>query len=181
MYTGQQNADQAKNPAYDKIKYSQCDCQAFVELVLKDLGVRSGSGAVYNWRGSNHMWRDALSWKGTKEEAIAKYGSIPVGCWVFMVKHDGGEIPRGYHDNEGNASHVGIYIGNDQTRDSTKGTNRDGVGTRPLKDWTHIGLPKCLDFSNTSHNIIEIDADSVTDLYTVLQSAIKIIGGWVGK
>ena len=180
MYTGKAYAELAKNPKYDTIKYADRDCQAFCELVLRDLGVRKPNGGVYDWRGSNDMWRNAVSWKGTREEAVKKFGAIPLGAWAFMVKHDGGEIPRGYHDNEGNASHIGIYVGNDQVRDSTKGTGRDGVGYRSVKDFTHIGLCKYLDFSVTSHNM-EVDADELTDVYSNLQNIIRIIGGWIGK
>ena len=70
------------------IPYSKLDCQAFVERVLHDCGVD------YNWRGSNHMWRDALSWKGTISECMQKFGEVPSGAWLFTVKHDGGEIKR---------------------------------------------------------------------------------------
>ena len=182
MHTGKEYANQAKNPKYDRIKYNEYDCQAFVELVLRDIGVRQPNGAVYNWRGSNDMWRNGVSWKGTIEEAKKKFGgSLPLGCWVFMVKHDGGEKDRGYYDDQGNASHVGIYVGDNQTRDSTKGTGRDGVAYRPLKDWTHCGLLKMLDYDGTSNTMISVDADEITDLYSDLQNAIKIIGGWLGK
>ena len=152
MVTGVEFAKQAVSPKYDGLKYSQYDCQAFVELVLRDCGVRKPDGAVYNWKGSNDMWRHALSWKGTIAECRALYGSIPDGSWVFMVAHDGGEIPRGYHDDEGNASHVGIYCRPDQkksVRDSTKGSSRDGVGYRYLEDFTHIGLPTVLSYYGT--------------------------------
>ena len=68
MLTGKEFAKQAQSSKYDGIKYSQADCQAFVELVLRDCGVRTSSGAVYNWKGSNDMWRHALKWKGTLAE-----------------------------------------------------------------------------------------------------------------
>ena len=45
------------------IPYSKLDCQAFVERILLDCGIR------HDWRGSNHMWRDALDcgavWRGS--------------------------------------------------------------------------------------------------------------------
>ena len=149
MLTGQEFSVQALSSKYDNLKYGQYDCQAFVELVLKDCGVRNSNGVPYNWKGSNDMWRHALSWKGTLAECRNLYGRIPDGAWVFMVKHDGGEIPRGYHDDEGNASHVGIYCRPENTksvRDSTKGTGRDGVGFRSVNDFTHVGLPKMISY-----------------------------------
>lgn len=155
MITADKFAEQARSDKYNKITYDRLDCQAFVEKVLYDAGCRKADGSAYNWRGSNSMWRNALSWKGTKEECIQKYGSIPSGAWVFMLKFDGGEKEKGYNDNQGNATHVGIYVGDDLTRDSTRNTSgRDGVGYRPLKDWNRVGLCKYLDYnlSNKDNN-----------------------------
>ena len=168
--TGKQYADQAKNPKYDKLKYSDVDCQAFCELVLKDIGVRKSNGAVYNWKGSNDMARNATSWIGTKEECIKQFGSIPLGAWAFKWDDTGNEKERGYYDGKGNYSHIGIYVGNDQVRDSTKikdgkgGYKRDGVAYRSIKDFSRIGLCKVLDFEekpsyNDHDRIINIIAE----------------------
>lgn len=146
MATGKEFAEQAKSSKYDKLTYKQYDCQAFVELVLYDTGVRKEGNKMYNWKGSNSMWRNALSWKGSLDECRKTFGDIPAGAWVFMVSHDGGEKERGYDDNEGNAHHVGIYVGDNQTRDSAG--SRGGVGYRPLKDWNMVGLCKYLDYSD---------------------------------
>lgn len=158
---------QAKSDKYNNIKYSQLDCQAFVEKVLYDSGCRKSDGSAYNWRGSNSMWRNALSWRGTLSECKAKYGTIPVGAWAFMVKYDGGEKEKGYDDGEGNATHVGIYVGDNTTRDSTRNTKgRDGVGYRPLSDWNMVGLCKYLDYNNTNK-------DNKIDECITLITAIK--------
>ena len=90
------------------------------------------------------MWRNALMWKGTVDECRKCFGKIPVGAWVFMLSYDGGEVARGYHDNEGNAVHVGIYCrpeSSQPVRDSTKGSKRKGVGYRTLSDFNMVGLP----------------------------------------
>lgn len=155
MVTGTAFAKQACSAKYDKLKYDNVDCQAFVEKVLYDSGCRKSDGAAYNWKGSNSMWRNALSWKGSISECIATFGAIPLGAWVFIVANDGGEKEKGYNDTEGNAKHVGIYVGDDNTRDSTRGTKRDGVGYRPLKDWNMVGLCKYLDYQkgNKDNNL----------------------------
>lgn len=178
MYTGIEYGKKAEDPKYDVIKYSQYDCQAFCEKVLYDLGVRTSSGGKYDWRGSNDMWRNAVSWKGTIDECIKKFGCVPVGSWAFMVKHDGGEVPRGYHDNEGNASHVAIVVNQNQVRDSTKGTGRDGVAYRKLKDFNMIGLAKMLDYNTEKHNIIEVEESDIDNITKSLESIINIMKGW---
>ena len=142
-------ADVADDPSYNKYKYTDLDCQAFVEKVLYDSGVRKPDGSAYNWKGSNAMWRSALSWRGTIAEAVDKFGQVPDGSWVFMLKYDGGEKDRGYNDGEGNASHVGIYVGGELVRDSTRSTKtkRDGVGLRSISDFNMVGLCKYLDYN----------------------------------
>lgn len=159
MVTALHFADVADDPKYNKYKYDDLDCQAFVEKVLFDAGIHKPDGGAYNWKGSNSMWRSALTWRGTVAEAIDKFGAIPDGAWAFMLKYDGGEKERGYNDGEGNASHVGIYVGGGVVRDSTRSTKtkRDGVGTRSINDFNMIGLCKYLDYSDkTVNNINQI-------------------------
>ena len=154
--TGKQYADLAKDKKYDKLKYSDADCQAFCEIVLRDLGVRDAAGKPYNWKGSNDIARHAVSWIGTKEEAIKEFGCLPVGCWAFIWENKTGqEKERGYYDGKGNYAHIGIYVGDDIVRDSTryKGSDgqyiRDGVGNRALSAFNRFGLAKMLDFGTT--------------------------------
>lgn len=156
-------AEQARSDKYTGVPYSKLDCQAFVEQVLKDCGVRRPDGTAYNWAGSNAMWRYALDWKGTIEECRTIYGSIPMGSWVFIVKQDGGEQERGYHDNEGNASHVGIYCrtGAEPVRDSTKTSKRDGVGYRKLDGFTHVGLPYMISYQESMKRSDALKAVSI--------------------
>ena len=161
MVTGEEYARQAKSTKYDGLTYDNADCQKFVELVLIDCGVKKPDGKPYDWKGSNSMWRNALAWKGTIEECIAKYGKIPLGAWVFIVKNDGGEVERGYHDKEGNAKHVGIYIGGNtdtQVRDSTETRTRDGVGYRRLEGFNMVGLPKMITYN------LDDNTSDVTDI-----------------
>ena len=143
MVTGEAFAEQARSGSYNGISYDRLDCQGFVERVLKDVGIRKPDGSVYNWKGSNSMWRNIPGWRGTVSDALHTFGSIPLGAWVFIIKNDGGEVARGYKDGKGNASHVGIYCndGHDSVRDSTRSSSRDGVGYRPLGSFTHVLLP----------------------------------------
>ena len=145
-------AEQAQRAAYNRYTYDQLDCQGFVEQVLKDLDVRKPDGTPYNWRGSNSMYRNYIDWRGTKDEAIEKFGGIPLGAFMFKVVHDGGEEEKGYHDGLGNAQHVGIYCGGQLVRDSTRYKNssgqyvRNGVGDADLKAFNMVGLMSMIDY-----------------------------------
>ena len=178
--TGKQYADQAKQSKYEKLKYSDVDCQAFCELVLKDIGVRQANGAVYNWKGSNDIARHACSWIGTKEECIKQFGFIPLGAWAFMWDNTGNEKKRGYYDGLGNYSHIGIYVGNDIVRDSTRIKNsageviRDGVANRKLSAFNRIGLANMLDFEvKPEYN----DRDRIMSIITEIRNKLTEMEG----
>lgn len=146
--TGADLAEQAVTGNYAGTPYSSLDCQGFVEQVLKDLGVRKKDGTPYNWRGSNSMWRNHITWKGTIAECKSKFGEIPLGSFLFLLKYDGGEEERGYHDNQGNASHVGLYVGTSPMPciDSQKSR---GVDYCKLSVFTHVGLMDMIDYATS--------------------------------
>lgn len=163
--TGKDIAEQAVTGNYVGIPYSKYDCQAFVEQVLKDLGVRKPDGSPYNWKGSNSMFRNYIRWRGTIEECRKKFGSIPQGAFMFLVKHDGGEEEKGYHDGLGNASHVGLYIGTNPNPCMDSQPN-GGVQMRKLNVFTHVGLMEMVDYSTSPEPSSDPDK----------QEAIKAIG-----
>lgn len=181
--TGQQYAKQAMDSKYDKLKYSDVDCQAYCELVLKDIGVRNSAGKPYNWKGSNDIARNACSWIGTKEECIKQFGMIPLGAWAFIWENKTGkEKDRGYQDGKGNYSHIGIYVGDNTVRDSTRYKDssgkyiRDGVANRALSAFNRIGLAKMLDFEvhpayNEHDRIVTIIAE-IRNKLTELEGVI---------
>lgn len=163
-------AKQAKNGNYVGIPYKTLDCQAFVEKVLRDCGY------TYNWRGSNDMWRNALKWRGSRKEYITDFGhDIAPGVWVFGWRNDGGEKARGYKDNEGNAYHVGIYIGNNEVIHSTTG----GVQISPMDDnrFNRIGLALPIDYSSKMNNEDRISVLNETILLLVenVRTLTKIV------
>lgn len=143
--TGADVAEQAKTGGYLGTPYHRLDCQAFVEKVIEDLGIRKPDGTPYNWKGSNSMFRNHIRWRGTVKECLDKFGCIPLGAFLFIVKHDGGEANRGYHDDLGNASHVGLCLGA-QAMDSQP---TGGVDYRKLSIFTHVGLMDMIDYSSS--------------------------------
>ena len=117
------------------IKYTTLDCQGFVERVLLALGVKC------NYLGSNDMFRNMCSVTMEKSECIRRYGKIPDGALLFVVKHDGKE-PKRYKDGF-NASHVGICTNKGYgAAESSVG----GVKQCRLTKWTHVGLCKYITY-----------------------------------
>ena len=118
------------------------DCQGLMEYLLRQCGVNQ------NWRGSNDMWRNALSWSGSIEECIKKYGAIPPGAWLFIWKEDG--APATYKDDKGNASHVGAYLGGTVAvhASSSRGqVAQSYIGKKSINGgWNRVGLCKLIDY-----------------------------------
>lgn len=148
MVTAERYVEQARSGAYLGLKYSEYDCQAFVERVLADCGLR------YDWRGSNDMWRNAV----TDRNKISDISGIPAGAWVFTIKDDGGEVERGYHDDMKNAAHVGIYLGNGDVIHSTKTAKSDGVQMDKItsKRWTHWAKCKYINYGSGTDELREL-------------------------
>ena len=161
MITAQRFVQQARDGNYLGIKYEQLDCQAFVERVLKDCGEK------YNWRGSNHMWREAVH----DRHKITSIEEIPAGALVFTVKDDGGEKDKGYYDDMKNAKHVGIYLGGMEVEHSTRNNTSNGVQMDSITSsrWTDYALLNCVDYGKSEPTIIDclrlIGDKSLFDIY----------------
>ena len=175
MITGIEFATDALLSKWDRYTYNVLDCQGFVEAVLKDVGVRKPDGSLYNWRGSNSMYRNYYSWRGTVEECVNKFGSIPVGAFVYIWKPTG-EEEVGYKDGLGNCTHVGIYCGNNVVRDSTRSTKtgRNGPGTRSMDGFNRVTLFQGLSYSidentnNTYNSSVEGLLASLEEVRNIL-------------
>ena len=113
------------------------------------------------------MWRDAV----TDRHKIDNENNIPPGALVFTLKNDGGEKERGYNDNMGNASHVGIYLSNGNVMHSTRNNTSNGVQMDKITSsrWTHYALLKCVNYNIEKPSIIDclrlIGESSLFDIY----------------
>lgn len=135
--------EQASCGGYIGIPYEKLDCQAFVEKVLADCGVRR------NWRGSNDMWRNAVH-----DQTELGGNQPPPGAWLFTIKRDGKEDKTRYKDGI-NAAHVGIYLGDGKVIHSTLG----GVQWDVINSsrWTHFALANDIDYNGeymSDHDMI---------------------------
>lgn len=142
-----------RGTAYLGCSYSEMDCQALLERMLRDVGVR------HDWRGSNAMYRD-MRWVGTPEECIRRFGSIPVGAWLFIWADDGGEKARGYRDGLGNASHVGVYTGVGAGAihaSASRGCVCESAfaGRSIPGGWNRVGLCRLLDYGPAVEQVLD--------------------------
>ena len=138
---------------YLKTPYDEMDCQALLEAMLKDVGVKK------NWKGCNAMYRD-MAWVGTPEECKKIFGSIPVGAWLFILEQDGKEPAEYKADGIGNASHVGVKTGGNKGAIHSSAT-MEMVAESVFKDktipnggWNRIGFCKLLDYGSKIETIL---------------------------
>ena len=132
------------------ILYSQYDCQAFMELIFRKLNY-----PIHDYAGSNDMFRNACSWVGTIAEAKA-LGKLVPGAALFILEHNGKEPEKYKKDGLGNASHVGMYLGDHAFYSAEQGRTCDVAhssaskgkvcGSTLKNGWTHVGLWKDGDF-----------------------------------
>lgn len=135
--------------------YSEIDCR---ELINRMLGACALAGS---YKGSNALWRD-MAWTGTPEEAVKRFGSVPVGALVYILDFDGGEVLRGYTDGLGNASHVGVVTGTGKgvihasaSRGCVCESEFKGK-TIPNGGWNRVGLMKQLDYGAVGAGTVEV-------------------------
>lgn len=105
MATGREIAEAGTK--YLGVSYDTMDCQAFVERCLKDCGISkdlAGSNAWYRFLMQN-------GWVGSPEACKSKFGSIPVGAFLFICEQNGKEPAKYIGDGVGNVSHIGLYTG----------------------------------------------------------------------
>lgn len=122
--------------------YAEMDCQAFAERCLQDIGIR------LNLPGSN-AWYRRMTWTGTPEACTARFGRVPAGAFLFILKDDGGEPAKYRGDGIGNASHMGIRTAGGAIHSSAS-RGCVAAGAFPEKTvrggWNRVGLWDALDY-----------------------------------
>ena len=110
MITGEMMATKAAELLNHTIPYVEggmtlkgMDCQGVIRWIMKELGM-----ALPAKKGTNYMWRNCLTEKGSVADCTIRWGMVPLGTLIFLRKQDGGEKKHGYNDREGNIDHVYI-------------------------------------------------------------------------
>ncbi len=154
--------------------YSKMDCQGFVERCLSDAGIRK------DLAGSNAWYRFVLKngWVGTPEECRKRFGSIPKGAFLFILKNDGGETTRGYRDGLGNASHIGLYTGRGQGAlhsSSSRGCVCESTfAGKTIRNggWNTVGLWKELDYGQQI-NALLTGTEEVKEMTAMIETTME--------
>ena len=136
---------------YIGIPYSELDCQAFVEVCLADCGIKK------NLPGSNAWYREVAQngWVGTPEDCVAKFGTVPKGAFLFILKNDGGEPDKYKPDGIGNASHIGIVTGTGKGAIHSSASRvcvcESEFHNKTIKNggWNRVGLWDAVDYGQT--------------------------------
>lgn len=159
---------------YIGVSYSVMDCQAFVEKCLSDCGIKkdlAGSNAWYRFIMRN-------GWVGSPEECKRKFGSIPVGAFLFILKQDGREPPKYHGDGIGNANHIGIYTAKGQgaiNSSASRGCVCESKfsGKSINGGWNRVGLWKGIFYSDSVNRIL--NGEEVKPVEVSYQA--KVVGG----
>lgn len=95
------------------------DCQGLVRWVMRELGMPLPAR-----KGTNYMWRNVLSERGSIADCVLRWGKVPLGVPVFIRDFDGGEKERGYNDSLGNVWHVYIKFAEGRLIHASAGNGR---------------------------------------------------------
>ena len=134
--------------------YSEMDCQKFVEKCMSDCG-------MYKDLPGSNAWFREMTWTGTPEDCVRKFGQIPKGALLFILEHDGKEPAKYRGDGIGNASHIGIVTHRNDGAihsSSSKGcvaTSKFNDKTIPNGGWNRIGLWDQFNYGKSVNWVLE--------------------------
>ena len=133
--------------------YKEVDC---IKLVV--LSVRNGAGAdgeskSYQCGGCNELWR-SLNASGKYryvtrrlELETAKTLGLLVPGALLVIWEPG--YNEKYKDNEGDCSHIGIYVGDDDCEVVHSSATKKCVAASTIKNgWTHVLIHRLIDLEN---------------------------------
>ncbi len=130
------------------------DCQGLVEYLLIQCGVLK---AECNLAGTNAHYR-ACVWVGTPEECKNTFGSVPGGAALFILETSGGESAKYQADGIGNASHMGIWLGDtSMAASASRGQviESNFAGKSINGGWNRVGLLPWVDYGlNTAQQVL---------------------------
>ena len=156
------------------IAHSKLDCQAAVERALSLVGVR------VNYKGSNDMWRHMVHDRSTISDfKQAHDGQLVPGMICFVLKYDGSEEKRGYHDDMGAATHVGIILDtNTAFQSASRGTEIIDINKTAFNRVAYCDHLTYIPDEQSSNELIHREIE-ITAAIDHLKTAINILKGLI--
>ena len=150
----------------ENIAYTTLDCQEAVEEALHRSGVPLSE---CNLSGSNAHYRNCL-WRGLPERMTDLLGvkEVPAGMFTFIVEAEDSGTPAKYRgDGYGDATHMGIYMGNGRTFNSSEkmggvvvSTKFNGKKQAVSGSWNMVGWPPWVDCGLTAGQVAALTGDA---------------------
>lgn len=143
--------------AYGKLQigraYDEIDCIRLVVLAVRNGAGADGESKSYRCADTNELWR-SLNASGkyhyvTKrlELETAKTLGLLVPGALLVIWEPG--YNEKYKDNEGDCSHIGIYVGDDDCEVVHSSATKRCVAASTIKNgWTHVLIHRLIDLEN---------------------------------
>lgn len=151
---------------YKTVKYTETDCQQFIENCAAEAGYK------FNSRGTNDMWRNYMD-----EQGGTAFYPLAIGDVVYKWRAESDKLPSKYRgDGLGDFYHIGIITGIEpytvcHSANSKENGKKDTYSTKEqlAAVWTHCGTLKNTAAENSTEKL-SIDAAIV-----LLEEAKKIL------
>lgn len=143
--------------AYGKLQigraYDEIDCIRLVVLAVRNGAGADGESKNYRCADTNELWR-SLNASGKYryvtrrlELETAKTLGLLVPGALLVIWEPG--YNEKYKDNEGDCSHIGIYVGDDDCEVVHSSATKRCVAASTLKNgWTHVLIHRLIDLEN---------------------------------
>lgn len=168
--------------AYGKLQigraYDEIDCIRLVVLSIRKGEGADGESKSYRCADTNELWRSL--------NASGKYRYVTRRLELETAKTLGLLVPGAlltiwepgynekYKDNEGDCSHIGIYVGDDDCEVVHSSATKKCVAASTIKNgWTHVLIHRLIDLESGEDEAQELDYEPVDDPYVVTVNTEK--------
>lgn len=150
--------------------YKKVDCMELVVLSIREGEGASGESTSYRCGGCNELWR-SLNASGkyryvTKRlelETAKSLGLLVPGALLVIWEPGYNEK---YKDNEGDCSHIGIYVGDDDCEVVHSSATKKCVAASTIRNgWTHVLIHRLIDLENGVDEAQELAYEPVDQPY----------------
>lgn len=158
--------------------YKEIDCIKLVVLAMRNADGASGESKSYQCGGTNELWRSM--------NASGKYRYVTRRLELETAKSLGLLLPgallviwqagynQKYEDFEGDCSHIGIYVGDDDCEVVHSSATRECVSASTLRNgWTHVLVHRLIDLENGEGDAQEVGYTAIDMPYEVIVSTSK--------